>query len=233
MPLLSEAGIHTLGASLVIDNRELPNAELLALLCAPRPFDSPFTRTYPGTKRADAIATLRSLPRKAVLLDSETSGLSVKTSFIVEIGIVALESEDNAASTYIQPPDLAQFAGSKAQQVNGISLDVLRKAPKFDAVWPRLASILEANHLIVFNSDYDCKLLRYNARYYGIETEIVSTCLMRLSAAYYGLDAWPSLSEVAQLAGIDENQFSPRHTALADAKLSRAILVQLLETVAA
>ena len=217
-------------ASIVIDNRHLSPDELAKLL-REQPYSSPFTAAYPRNTKDLAIATLKTLPKKCVVIDFESSGLE-KDAEIVEIGLVELENEKNTARTFVKPFDLASYSGSMAEEINGIKATQLLNAPTLVTVWPNLQSIIGEYHILTYNADYDIRLLRASLQIWNIQApHLTATCIMKIATAFYERDYFLSLSEAALLAGIDASAYGSAHTALNDAKVARHILIKMIKEV--
>ena len=86
--MASEFDLPTqIDANVVIDNRYLSPNELAKLL-QEQPYSSPFTATYPRYTKEIAIATLKTLPKKSVVIDFESSGL--KKDVTAQVGLPRL-----------------------------------------------------------------------------------------------------------------------------------------------
>jgi len=215
-------------ASVVIDNRHLSPHDLAKLLHE-QPYSSPFTATYPRYTKEIAIATLKTLPKKSVVIDFESTGLK-KDAEIVEIGLVALEDEKNTVRTFVKPFALASYSGSKAEEINGIQATQLLDAPTLVEVWPKLQAIIEKYHVLTYNADYDIRLLRANLQTWNIQApHLAATCIMKIATAFYERDYYLSLSEAALLADIDTSAYGYVHMALSDAIVARGIIVKMIE----
>lgn len=232
-PLLtSEFHLPTcVNARVVIDNRHLSPDELAKLL-REQPYSSPFTAIYPRNTKEIAIATLKTLPKKCMVIDFESTGLE-KDAEIVEIGLVDLENGKNIAWTFVKPFDLTSYSGSKAEEINGIQATQLLDAPTLVNVWPNLQDIIEEYHILTYNADYDIRLLRANLQIWNIQApHLTATCIMKIATAFYERDFFLSLSEAALLAGIDASAYGSAHTALSDAKVARGILMRMINEAA-
>jgi DNA polymerase III epsilon subunit-like protein len=190
---------------------------------------SPFYSVYPRHTRTEAIETLRALPDFYTVLDCETTGLG-KGAEITEIALVDPGGEIIFHSL-IRPEDgiLEKYATSKAAQVSGLTPVMLRQAPMLADACPELCPLL-SGLLVSFNAGFDGPMIRQSAQAYGLEMpSLTMLCAMKLSAAFLERDYYPSLSESAEMLGIDRDVYGQAHTATSDAMTAAAILMKMQE----
>ncbi len=222
----------TISARVAIDNRDLPREQLLAALLQPIPFASPFTAQYPRYTRDDAVATLRSLPERCIILDFESTGIKADSE-ITEIGLCALHDDTNTASCLVKPKALTSYSGSKAEKISGIKAARLKSAKPLPEIWLDLQHILGSYHIITYNADYDIRLLRASLQAWGILAPMMqATCGLKIATAYFERDYYLSLESACKLANVDQAQFGKAHEALSDALATRALLKKLMNEVA-
>src|SRR5262245_40268510 len=98
-----------------------------------------------------------------VFLDTETTGLD-GNSEVIEIAIV-----DRAGVALVD--SLVKPAGpipDAAAAIHGITDDLLVDAPSWPELFPRVASICSGRRVIVYNAEYDLRLIGQTCRAFGI-----------------------------------------------------------------
>ena len=93
---------------------------------------------------------------KEVILDTETTGLSVKDGHrIVEIGCIELENlipTKNKFHCYLNPE---RKVSEKALEVHGYTDDFLSSKKKFIEVVDEFLSFINGKRLIIHNAEFD------------------------------------------------------------------------------
>lgn len=223
----------TVSARVVIDGRNLSKTELIAALLEAPDFDSPFTSVYPRYSKQQAIDTLRQLKgRRVVIIDQESTGVKA-VSEITEFAAVSLFEENNFGHTFIKPRILASYSGSKAEEISGIKASLLQSAKTLPELWPDMQRIIDAHDVVIsHNADFDFRILRSSLQAWGLPAPVIrGTCSMKLITAYYERDYYVSLENACLLAGVDQASFGKAHGALADARVTKAVLVTLMNEV--
>ena len=156
---------------------------------------------------------------KEVVLDTETTGLSVKEGHrIVEIGCLEL---DNLIPTkrkfhcYLNPE---RKVSEKALKVHGYTDDFLSKQKKFKEVFEEFLNFIEGKKLIIHNAEFDMAHLNHELELLGkkkLNNEIIDTLIL-------ARDKFPgspiSLDALCKRYRID-NSKRVQHTALIDCDL--------------
>jgi DNA polymerase III epsilon subunit-like protein len=108
---------------------------------------------------------------------------------------------------------------------------MLPRAPRFPVVWPIIAAILRHyRRVLVYNADFDHRLLNATASRYGLRVPGVEwVCLMEQYAIYHGAWSayhhsytWKSLAVACANLGVDVPGAS--HRATADALSALGVL---------
>ncbi|MCC3498336.1 MAG: 3'-5' exonuclease [Microcoleus sp. PH2017_25_DOB_D_A] len=118
-----------------------------------------------------------------VFLDTETTGLD--DAEIVEIAIVD-RTEETLLDTLIKPsipipPEAAEF--------HGITDEMVVDAPSFPTVYPRIAEILKDKRILIYNAEFDIKILNYCCHLHHLpilKLKKRSECLMEWAAQWGG-----------------------------------------------
>ncbi len=152
-----------------------------------------------------------------VFLDTETTGLD-EDAQVVEIAVVDDEG-DVLFESYCRP---TVPVDPGAYEVHGIGPDVLANAPQWPDIVGKVREVLEGNEVVIFNAEFDTRILVQTAAAHGDPAEWVraldTCCAMYRAADVYGATnqyGTISLINAARRAGI---QFQGRaHSAAGDA----------------
>ena len=166
---------------------------------------------------------------KEVVLDTETTGLSVKDGHrIVEIGCVELENlipTKNKFHCYLNPE---RKVSEKALAVHGYNDEFLSKQKKFNEVGEEFLKFIKDKKLIIHNAEFDLTHLNNELNLFGkknIDNEIVDTLIL-------ARDKFPgapvSLDALCKRFRID-NSKRTQHTALIDCDLLAKIYINLID----
>ena len=166
---------------------------------------------------------------KEIVLDTETTGLSVKDGHrIVEIGCVELENlipTKNKFHCYLNPE---RKVSEKALAVHGYNDEFLSKQKKFDEIGEEFLDFIKDKKLIIHNAEFDLAHVNNELNLFGkkkIENEIVDTLLL-------ARDKFPgapvSLDALCRRFRID-NSKRTQHTALIDCDLLAKVYINLID----
>ena len=166
---------------------------------------------------------------KEIVLDTETTGLSVKEGHrIVEIGCLELENlipTKNKFHCYLNPE---RKVSEKALEVHGYTDEFLSTKEKFSNIADVFLNFISGKRLIIHNAEFDLSHLNNELKILGknlIENEIIDT----LSLAR---DKFPgasiSLDALCKRFRID-NSKRVKHTALVDCELLAKVYVNLID----
>jgi DNA polymerase III epsilon subunit-like protein len=177
--------------------------------------------------KSDAIKSAQSaVALQPVYLDTETTGMD-PVDQVIEICVLDFDGAVLVESL-VRP---TRPISPGARRVHGIGDSIVRGAPSWAELWPRVCEVLSGRQVAIYNADFDLRLMRQSHRAHGLEwrpADVQSVCVMELYARYNGLwDArrrsfrWVSLEDAGQQCGI---RLPNAHRAKADAMLARAIL---------
>ncbi len=166
---------------------------------------------------------------REVVLDTETTGLSVKEGHrIVEIGCIELDNlmpTTNKFHCYLNPE---RKVSEKAFQVHGYSDEFLSKQKKFENVVEDFLSFVKDKRLIIHNAEFDLSHLNNELKIIGkekIKNEIVDT-LELAKNKFPGSSI--SLDALCKKYRID-NSKRKQHTALMDCDLLAKVYINLID----
>ena len=166
---------------------------------------------------------------KEVVLDTETTGLSVKDGHrIVEIGCVELENlipTKNKFHCYLNPE---RKVSEKALAVHGYNDEFLSKQKKFNEVGDDFLKFIKDKKLIIHNAEFDLAHINHELKLLGkdkLNNEIVDTLIL-------ARDKFPgspvSLDALCKRYRVD-NSKRTQHTALIDCDLLAKVYINLID----
>ena len=166
---------------------------------------------------------------KEIILDTETTGLSVKDGHrLVEIGCIELENlipTKNKFHCYLNPE---RKVSEKALEVHGYTDEFLSSKKKFKEVVQEFLDFISGKRLIIHNAEFDLSHLNNELKIIGKETlknEIVDT-LQLARDKYPGSSL--SLDALCKRYRID-NSKRVQHTALIDCDLLSKVYINLID----
>ena len=166
---------------------------------------------------------------KEIVLDTETTGISVKEGHrIVEIGCIELENlipTKNRFHCYLNPE---RKVSEKALAVHGYNDEFLSKQKKFDEIGEEFLDFIKDKKLIIHNAEFDLAHVNNELNLFGkkkIENEIVDTLLLARDK-FPGAPA--SLDALCRRFRID-NSKRTQHTALVDCDLLAKVYINLID----
>ena len=166
---------------------------------------------------------------KEIVLDTETTGISVKDGHrIVEIGCIELDNlipTKNRFHYYLNPE---RKVSEKAFEIHGYSDEFLSNKKKFNQISDEFLSFIKDKRLIIHNAEFDLSHLNNELNLLGqnkIQNEIIDT----LSLARDKYPGSPvSLDALCKRFRID-NTKRVKHTALIDCDLLAKVYINLID----
>ena len=166
---------------------------------------------------------------KEIVLDTETTGISVKDGHrVVEIGCIELENlipTKNKFHCYLNPE---RKVSEKAFEVHGYDDDFLSGQKKFKEIGEKFLEFIEGKRLIIHNAEFDLAHLNNELNIFGkhkITNEIIDTLVL-------ARDKFPgspvSLDALCKRFRID-NSKRIQHTALIDCDLLAKVYINLID----
>ena len=166
---------------------------------------------------------------KEIVLDTETTGISVKEGHrIVEIGCIELDNlipTKNKFHCYLNPE---RKVSEKAFEVHGYSDEFLSKHKKFHEICEQFLDFIKGKKLIIHNAEFDLAHINNELSKIGknnISNEIIDTLILARSK-YPGSQI--SLDALCKRYKID-NSKRVNHTALIDCDLLSKVYINLID----
>jgi len=166
---------------------------------------------------------------KEVIIDTETTGLSVKEGHrIVEIGCIELENLNptkNRFHCYLNPE---RKVSEKALEVHGYTDEFLSNKKKFKEIVDEFLDFIKDKKLIIHNAEFDLSHLNNELKLLnkkGIQNDVVDT-LVLAREKFPGSSV--SLDALCKRYRID-NSKRVQHTALIDCELLSKVYINLID----
>jgi DNA polymerase-3 subunit epsilon len=166
---------------------------------------------------------------KEVILDTETTGLSVREGHrIVEIGCIELENlipTKKQFHCYLNPE---RKVSEKALEVHGYTDDFLSKQKKFREIVEEFLDFINGKKLIIHNAEFDLSHLNHELEILKmgkIDNQVIDT-LSLARDKFPGSSA--SLDALCKRYRID-NSIRVQHTALIDCDLLTKVYINLID----
>ena len=165
-----------------------------------------------------------------VILDTETTGLSVKEGHrIVEIGCVEIENlipTTNKFHCYLNPE---RKVSKKALEVHGYTDEFLASQKKFKDIVGDFLKFIENKRLIIHNAEFDLSHLNNELTLLGEKKINRDNVVDTLALARDKFPGSPiSLDALCKRYKIDNSQ-REKHTALIDCQLLSKVYINLLD----
>ena len=166
---------------------------------------------------------------KEIVLDTETTGISVKEGHrIVEIGCIELDNlipTEHRFHCYLNPE---RKVSEKALEIHGYTDEFLSKQKKFDEIGEEFLNFIKDKRLIIHNAEFDLAHLNNELSLFGkkkIKNEVIDTLVL-------ARDKFPgssvSLDALCKKYKID-NSKRTQHTALIDCDLLAKVYINLID----
>ena len=166
---------------------------------------------------------------KEIVLDTETTGLSVKDGHrIVEIGCIELENlipTKNKFHCYLNPE---RKVSEKALEVHGYTDEFLSDKKKFFEIVDNFLEFIKDKKLIIHNAEFDLSHLNNELKILGknkLKNDIVDTLILarnKFPGSSINLDALCKRYRI-------DNSKRTKHTALVDCELLSKVYINLLD----
>lgn len=117
-----------------------------------------------------------------VIFDTETTGLTL-TAEIIQVGVLGPKG-DVLLDSLVRP---VGFIEKAAQAVHGITAEKAARGEPFPIVYERLVELFRDRQVIIYNADFDRRMLFQCAGRHNIEyVPITTSCAMLQYARWYG-----------------------------------------------
>ena len=166
---------------------------------------------------------------KEIVLDTETTGLSVKDGHrIVEIGCIELDNLVPTKKTFHCYLNPERKVSEKAFEVHGYTDEFLSSQKKFKEIVDDFLNFINGKRLIIHNAEFDLSHLNNELKINGkkiLSNEIVDTLTLARNK-FPGSSI--SLDSLCKRYRID-NSKRTKHTALIDCDLLAKVYINLID----
>ena len=167
---------------------------------------------------------------KEIILDTETTGLSVKEGHrIVEIGCIELNDlipTQNKFHCYLNPE---RKVSEKALEVHGYTDEFLSTQKKFSEVVDEFLNFIENKRLVIHNAEFDLSHINNELALLGKKKLSSENTIDTLALARGKFPGSPiSLDALCKRYKVD-NSKRTQHTALIDCDLLAKVYINLLD----
>ncbi len=166
---------------------------------------------------------------KEIILDTETTGLSVKEGHrIVEIGCIELENfipTNNNFHYYLNP---GRKVSEKALETHGYTDEFLSDKKKFKEIANDFLHYIKGKKLIIHNAEFDLSHLNNELKIAGkelINNEIIDTVVLARNKFPGSSNSLDALCKRYRI----DNSKREKHTALIDCDLLSKVYINLID----
>ncbi len=171
--------------------------------------------------REFALQKIRQLVEEesTLILDCETTGAEEEYEEVVELAILKIDGtvlfHSLVSSKMRIHPD--------ATKTHGITPAMLTDAPSFPEIWKTVSPLLEGKHVVIYNANFDVRILAKEAEYYGLTVPTYYPhCLMRMYMAVV-VEGKYQLAVACEHFGVE----TPPHRGTQDAEATRQLLLKM------
>ena len=171
----------------------------------------------------------------SVILDTETTGLKHYDE-ICEIAVIDAITSMPLLNTLIKP---MRTIPEGATKIHGISNAHVANAPSYNDIHKQLMRIFKNKNVIIYNEEFDLRMLQQTAKLYDLLSDEVNQllmpnstiiCAMKWYAYYYGQwnirrnnFKWQKLVNAAKQQKLDISNIKA-HRALADCQITQQLI---------
>ena len=166
---------------------------------------------------------------KEIVLDTETTGISVKDGHrIVEIGCIELDNLIPTKNTFHYYLNPERKVSEEAFKIHGYTDAFLSKQKKFGEIGQDFLEFIEGKRLIIHNAEFDLLHLNNELKIFGkkkIDNEIIDTLTLarnKFPGSQVNLDALCKKFRI-------DNSKRTKHTALIDCDLLAKVYINLID----
>tara|TARA_B100001996_G_scaffold371331_1_gene346561 strand:- start:953 stop:1630 length:678 start_codon:yes stop_codon:yes gene_type:complete len=165
-----------------------------------------------------------------VILDTETTGLSVKEKHrIIEIGCIELKNQIPTGKIFHEYLNPERKVSEEAFKVHGYSDDFLSTQKKFPEIAVNFFNFIKDKKIVIHNAsfdlsflDFECKLANFKPINKGNIIDTLEIARQKYPGSQNSLDALCKRFNV-------DNSRREKHTALIDCELLKEVYINLLD----
>ncbi len=160
-----------------------------------------------------------------VIFDFETTGLDYERDRIIEFAALRVRGGEIVGehwSLCSSPVILSE----QIQKLTGITPEMIEGKPDFQEELPSFLSFIENSVLVAHNADFDIGFLKSACNRMGLDFEWPCICTLKLARELLPDLERKNLDTLAEHYGLT---FEARHRSIGDAKVTLAVLNQMIE----
>jgi DNA polymerase-3 subunit epsilon len=165
-----------------------------------------------------------------VILDTETTGLSIDKDRVVEIACIELQNHlptKNIFHKYINPEDTRVSPG--AFETHGYTDQFLSTKPKFREIVKEFTDFIKDKKLIIHNADFDVGILNHELKRLNLppikKEQVIDT--LNIDREKFPGSTSNNLNALCKKFKIDISE-REKHTALLDCQLLAKVYIELI-----
>ena len=165
-----------------------------------------------------------------VILDTETTGLSIDKDRVVEIACIELQNHlptKNIFHKYINPEDTRVTPG--AFETHGYTDQFLSTKPKFREIVKEFTDFIKDKKLIIHNADFDVGILNHELKRLNLppikKEQVIDT--LNIARKKFPGSTSNNLNALCKKFKIDISE-REKHTALLDCQLLAKVYIELI-----
>jgi DNA polymerase III epsilon subunit len=164
-----------------------------------------------------------------VAVDVETTGLlPQRGDRVIEVGAVASDGR-TVLEEFHSLINTSKRISFLAQQIHGITHDMLVDEPASEAVFPQFREFIKNKILIAHNAEFDIKFLRYELGRLGLALTNEYFCTLKLSRILYPQLQNYRLETVYRHFFKGSSAGKQRHRALDDARMVAKVWMEMMK----
>lgn len=162
------------------------------------------------------------LDSDCLILDTETTGLDGNAE-IIEISII--DKDFNVLFNTLVKPSCEILPEVTA--INNITNQDVEHEKTFDEIYPNLKEILENRLVVMYNSDFDTRILNQTIELYDLQKiPFERKCAMLLFSRFIDVKRWQKLSTATEHFNI---KFTNQHQALSDCEATLKLIKSIAD----
>ena len=165
-----------------------------------------------------------------IILDTETTGLSIDKDRVVEIACIELQNHlptKNIFHKYINPEDTRVSPG--AFETHGYTDQFLSTKPKFREIVKEFTDFIKDKKLIIHNADFDVGILNHELKRLNLppikKEQVIDT--LNIAREKFPGSTSNNLNALCKKFKIDISE-REKHTALLDCQLLAKVYIELI-----
>lgn len=155
------------------------------------------------------------LPSKLAFLDIETTGASLNSDRVIEVGILRVEN-NTLVKTFNSLVDPGVYIPKEITRLTGITEELIKGAPSFSQIKEEILELMEGCTIVAHNASFDYGFIKNELKRFNTNFSAKRICTVKLSRALFPEFPKHDLSSIITRFNFD---CPARHRAFDDAKV--------------